>query len=235
MWENGISAVGDISNNQLTFPLKAFSRIHYQTFIEALGFSPDRAVSAFDWACTCLEEAKILGLAAAVVPHAPYSISRELFAKISELAEKEGSILSLHNQESPDEDDLYRSGTGEIANHLAENLQIDLSFFKPSGKSAISTVLGWLPSQNNLLLIHNVCTTKYDIAMISRRRGLHKTWFVICPNSNLYIGDRLPDIALFLENHLRICLGTDSLSSNRQLSILEEMKTIQKYFPRNPF
>ena len=235
MWNNGVSAVGDISNHNLTFQLKASSKIYYHTFIESLGFSPTRAERAFDWSRICLQEAKSLGLTASVVPHAPYSISKELFAKISQLAEEEGAILSIHNQESPDEDDLYRSGTGQIVTHLTQNLLLDISHFTPSGRSALATVLGWLPTRNNLLLIHNICTTKDDIEMIKRERESDKTWFVLCPNSNLYIDDHLPDIMLFRENHLRLCVGTDSLASNRKLSILDEMKTIQKHFPDIPF
>lgn len=235
MWNNGISAVGDISNIKLSFPIKASSKIYYHTFIESLGFSPERAERAFNWTISCLEEAKALGLSASIVPHAPYSVSKDLFSKISQLAEKENAILSIHSQESPAEDDLYISGTGQIVTHLTENLLIDISSFIPSGKSALSTVLVWLPSQNNLLLIHNICTTQEDIEMIGKVRPLDKTFFVLCPNSNLYIEDRLPDIGLFRKNHLRLCLGTDSLSSNKQLSILDEMKTIQNHFPEVPF
>ena len=54
---------------------------------------------------------------------------------------------------------------------------------------------------------------------------------MLCPDSNLYIENRLPDIELFRKNKLQICVGTDSLSSNHQLSILGEMKTIQSHFP----
>jgi cytosine/adenosine deaminase-related metal-dependent hydrolase len=234
MWNNGISAVGDISNVKLSFPVKASSKIYYHTFIESLGFSPERAEKAFNWTISCLEEARALGLSASIVPHSPYSVSKDLFSKISEHAEKENAILSMHSQESAAEDDLYQSGTGQIVTHLTENLLIDISSFIPSGKSALSTVLVWLPSQNNLLLIHNLCTTQEDIEMIRKVRLLDKTFFVLCPNSNLYIEDRLPDITLFRNNHLRLCLGTDSLSSNKQLSILEEMKTIQNHFPTIP-
>jgi aminodeoxyfutalosine deaminase len=234
MWKNGISAVGDISNNKLTYQLKASSKIYYHTFIESLGFSPLRADRAFEWSYDCLLEARSLGITASIVPHAPYSISKDLFAKIKKLAEEEGAILSIHSQESSDEDDLYRSGTGQFVFHLKENLLLDLSFFTPSGKSALATVLGWLPTNNQLLLVHNICTTEADIEMISKERPLDKTWFVLCPNSNLYIDNHLPDITLFRDNHLRLCIGTDSLSSNRQLSILDEMKTIQNHFPDIP-
>ena len=52
-----------------------------------------------------------------------------------------------------------------------------------------------------------------------------------CPNANLYIENKLPDIPLFVKENQNIALGTDSLASNHQLSILEEMKTITKHFP----
>ena len=65
-------------------------------------------------------------------------------------------------------------------------------------------------------------------------RPLFQTWFVLCPESNLFIENLLPDIELFRKNKLQICLGTDSLSSNHKLSILDEMKTIQSHFPSIP-
>jgi cytosine/adenosine deaminase-related metal-dependent hydrolase len=234
MWRNGITAVGDISNNNLTFGIKSSSKLYYHTFIECLGFAPERAERAFEWSETFLAEAKNAGLKASVVPHAPYSISKPLFDKISALAVEENSILSMHSQESLHEDELYREGNGPIYEHLKQTLLVDLSFFTPSGKSAIATVLNWLPADNQLLLVHNTCTGTKDIEMIQQERSLKNTWFVLCPNSNLYIEDRLPDINLFREQQLNICIGTDSLSSNNQLSVLEEIKTISKNFPRIP-
>lgn len=235
LWKNGIVAVGDISNTNVTFKLKSESKIAWHTFIETLGFSPQRAEKAFSWALFCLDNAHSLGLSASIVPHAPYSISKPLFEKISEFAENQKSILSIHSQECSAEDDLYLFGEGEIVRHLIENLSIDLSFFKAMGKSALESIIGWLPKENKLLLVHNIQTSQKDIDFIAQTRSLNKTWFVLCPDSNLYIEDRLPDIELFRKNKLQICVGTDSLSSNQKLSILDEMKTIQTYFPSIPF
>ncbi len=234
LYKNGVVAVGDISNTNTTFKLKSESKIAYHTFIETLGFAPQRAERAFVWAKYCFDEARSLGLKVSVVPHAPYSISKELFDKISEFAINQHSILSMHSQESSAEDDLYLSGDGEIVRHLTENLAIDLSFFNPTGETAIGSVINWLPKENKLLLIHNIRTTQEDIDLIAKTRSLDKTWFVFCPDSNLYIEDRLPDIELFRENKLQICVGTDSLSSNHKLSMLDEMKTIQANFPSIP-
>jgi aminodeoxyfutalosine deaminase len=235
LWKNGVVAVGDVSNTDTTFKLKSESKIAYHTFIEALGFSPQRAERAFEWARHCFDGAQSLGLPASVVPHAPYSISKELFGLISEFAGSQDSILSMHSQECSEEDDLYLSGAGEIVRHLTENLALDLPSFKPTGKSALESVINWLPKNNKLLLVHNIRTSPKDIDLIQATRSLKKTWFVLCPNSNLYIEDRLPDIELFRKNKLQICVGTDSLSSNHQLSMLDEMKTIQGHFPEIPF
>ncbi len=235
LWHNGVVAVGDISNTYTTFEIKSRSKLRYHTFIEVLGFSPHRAGRAFEWAEICLAEARSLGIPASIVPHAPYSISKELFELVSKFAEDNHSILSIHSQECASEDDLYRTGDGELARHLTENLSMDISFFEPTGKTALESVINWLPEQNKLLLVHNVCTVQKDIDLLRFVRNIDKTWFVLCPNSNLYIEDRLPDIALFRKNGLKLCLGTDSLSSNWKLSILEEMKTIHRYFPEIPF
>ena len=48
-------------------------------------------------------------------------------------------------------------------------------------------------------------------------------------DANLYIENRLPNYQCFIENNARMTIGTDSLTSNWGLSILEEMKTIAKY------
>lgn len=231
MYRNGIVAVGDIANGTSAFEVKQNSKIDYLTFVEALGFSPGRAGKAFEWVKNCLAIAEIMGLKASAVPHSPYSVSKSLFSAIALEAAMNGTVLSLHSQESLEEDELYLSGSGGLANHLRENLGIDTSFFIPTGESALRSTLKLLPSGNNLLLVHNLYTQESDLDYIESVRGLNKTWFVLCPGSNLYIQNRLPDVRLFKKRYLQICLGTDSLASNHQLSILEEMTLIQDAFP----
>ena len=82
--------------------------------------------------------------------------------------------------------------------------------------------------------MHNTHTQKQDIDALKRYRKLESTFFVLCPNSNLYIANELPPVDLFRQEKLQICLGTDSLASNTELSILQEMLTIQQNFPEVP-
>ncbi len=56
----------------------------------------------------------------------------------------------------------------------------------------------------------------------------------MCPGvfaPNMYIEHQLPDVEMFMQQHARICIGTDSLASNHQLSVLAELQTLKKYFP----
>lgn len=234
MQKNGIVAVGDISNGTSAFEIKANSKIDYFTFLETLGFSPSRAEKAFEWGRACASSAEKLGLKCSIVPHAPYSVSAHLFRYIATEALRSGLPLSIHSQECREEDELYKTGTGGMFSHLRDNLSVDTSFFHPTGRSALRSTLEFLPPQNHLLLVHNLYTEEEDLAYIRGVRSLDKTWFVLCPCSNLYLQNRVPDVALFRKNDLQICLGTDSLASNHQLSILAEMKILQDKFPTIP-
>ena len=235
MQRNGIVAVGDIANNPLAFDIKKESSIEYHTFIEALGFSPQRADAAFEYTKVLLQKAADHGLNASVVPHAPYSISEQLFRKIGKLAREQDAILTMHNQESSEENELYQTGKGKIAKHIRKNLGIDLKSFHPTGKNSLESVLPFLPASSQLLLVHNTFTGKEELVWIHANREEGKTSLVLCPNSNLFIEDRLPDVELLRSNGLNICLGTDSLSSNHSLSVLDEMITLHQHFPGIPF
>jgi len=230
MWANGISVVGDISNSTLSLVTKLNSKILYHTFVESFGFHPSRAQKSFDYAVFVFSEFQQNRLPASIVPHSPYSVSEPLFDAIKVNAIKNNSLLTIHNQESKAEDEFYKSGTGPILSHLKNTLGLDTSHWKPTGESSISSMLKYLPVQNQLILVHNTFTKKNDIEKIKSNRSLRNTYFALCPNSNLYIENQLPQASFLKNEKLNICLGTDSLASNHQLSILDEMITLQKNF-----
>ena len=69
------------------------------------------------------------------------------------------------------------------------------------------------------------------VATSVRLRPSSFIYWCLCPNSNLYIEDKLPPLNLLIEKDCRIVIGTDSLASNKSISILEEIKTLQFSFP----
>ncbi len=87
-----------------------------------------------------------------------------------------------------------------------------------------------------MILVHDVHTSASDLQWMqaAEQEQLPALYFCFCPNANLYIGNGLPDIGLLRKQGADIVLGTDSLTSNHQLNILEEIKTIAAQYPQIP-
>lgn len=234
MIKNGIVAVGDISNSDYSFEQKSRTNLPYHTFIEAFGFNPQKADES-------LQKAKKLSAVyrqffqnaetlshVSITPHAPYSVSEELFLNIKKIFDKNGMILSVHNQESNAENDFFKDKKGDFIK-LFDYFKLDISYWKPKGMSSLKSILNYFPANNKTLLVHNTFTSDDDIK--SAHNSSDNIWWCFCPKANLYIENRLPDFSIFLRNNAKITLGTDSLASNNSLSILEEMKVIASSIP----
>lgn len=222
MYENGIVAVGDISNVVISKPIKLQSQLYYHTFIEAMGFNPSYAEEIFRKVIALKNEFE--PISASIVPHAPYSVSDPLMKLIAGINFTAGNLLSIHNQETASENEFFQSKAGSFLS-LYEYLGLDLSFYEAPGSSSLQATLPKLP-QGKLLLVHNTQTSAADVDF-ARKQNKDLYW-CLCPNANLYIENTLPDVQLFAQAGLKITLGTDSLASNHQLSILKEMQTLQQ-------
>lgn len=226
MYDNGIVAVGDIANSNLTVGLKAKSKLYYHTFVELFGFTPERAEELFTNAGLLAAEFKPQSVS--ITPHAPYSVSKELFKLIKKLSDSEPNLLSIHNQECEDENKFYRYKLGGFLD-MYKHFGIDIEYFRPQARNSLQSVIPLLSNRQKILMVHNTCTNLKDIYFI--KRFDRKINWCFCPNANVYIEKRLPKIELFVNQGLNITLGTDSLASNSVLSILAEMQTIQQKFP----
>jgi cytosine/adenosine deaminase-related metal-dependent hydrolase len=222
MHDNGIVAVGDISNQLISREVKQHSKIYYHTFIEVFGFNAPAEQTIHPGLAL---KVAFEPLKASIVPHAPYSVSTSLFKAIREIT-TDNDLMSIHNQETAAENELFEKGTGEFA-ELFKALGIAQSEAHGSGKSAIHYHLPQLPDQINTLLVHNTFTNNTDLAFAKKHH--QKLFWCLCPNANLYIEDRLPDVELFQREGIKITLGTDSLASNHRLDLLSEMKTLQDH------
>lgn len=223
MIQNGIVAVGDICNTPDSVPVKLQSGLSFYNFIEATGFVPATANTRFNQAVDLYTQFREHNDNCSISPHAPYSVSPELFELIFSLQQ---TVVTMHNQESKAEGDFYRLKSGSLL-RIYEQLGIDLSFFSATGKNSLQSVAHHFKNTDSLVLVHNCFTGREDLALL---RGMN-THFCLCPNANSYIGNPLPDIDLLLNSGMNICLGTDSLASNHQLSIWSELQTIQRQFP----
>ena len=234
MFDGGIVAVGDISNATDTFAVKADGRLRYYTFLELFDFLQDSgAQKAFLDGLAVYEKLELAaGSARSFVPHAPYSVSKSLFEKINAFNPKSNITVSIHNQETPPEELLFLEKKGAFLDFYG-NFGISLEQFEAIGKSSIYYALAHMNPANRSIFVHNTLTTRADIEA-AQAWSPHVYW-ATCPNANLYIENRLPNYSAFIDTQARVTIGTDSLTSNWQLSVLEEMKTIARYQSYVPF
>lgn len=234
MLAGGIVAVGDISNAPDTFATKAQGRLRYYTFIELFDFlqaaGTEKTVS--DGKAVFEKLNLAAGSARSLVPHAPYSVSEGLFQQINAFNPKSDITVSIHNQETPPENQLFESKTGDFIDFYSK-FGISLDAFEATGKPSIYYAMQHLNPRCRTLFVHNTLTTEAEIE--AAHTWSDQVFWASCPNANLYIENRLPDYRRFLQTGARVALGTDSLTSNWQLSILEEMKTIARYQRYVPF
>lgn len=239
MLQNGIVAVGDICNNDFTIGQKIKGNIQYHNFIEVSGFPPAVATKRFNQALDIYNTYAASFQSNSIVPHAPYSVSPEIFKLINDFPGN--NILTIHNQEIADENSLFEKKEGEFL-RMYEKMGIDISFFSASGKSSFQTWLPYFTKGQTFISVHNVSTSEADIDFNKLPRKSREsfgqtsnfnlqTYYCLCPNANLYISNKLPDVPTLMKHGCNIVLGTDSLASNDQLSILEEMNALHQNFP----
>jgi cytosine/adenosine deaminase-related metal-dependent hydrolase len=232
MRQQGIVAVGDISNTSLSLPVKQRSSIYYHTFVELIALNPDRANVVFDSGKAILAEFEAAGQSASLAPHAPYSASLELIQLISDHCHSLKKPTSIHNQESAPENEFFETATGDYL-RLYKTLNIPVDYFKATRQSSLQSVLPAFNREVNTLLVHNTFARPTDVE--TAQNAHQNLYWCLCPNANLYIENKLPDIALLNSFNCNLTIGTDSLASNRGLSVIGEINTILRHLPDIPF
>ena len=151
-----------------------------------------------------------------VSPHAPYSVSDELFAAVAVFASAARLPLATHVAESLDESRLIVPGDGDFAGFL-RGRGIPVA---PRGRTPIAMlerngVLG-----AHALLIHCVRCDDSDIATILK----HRCGVATCPISNAMLGHGSARVQAMLLEDVRIGVGTDSMASNERMDVLAESR-----------
>tara|TARA_B110000967_G_scaffold207099_1_gene255608 strand:+ start:814 stop:1995 length:1182 start_codon:yes stop_codon:yes gene_type:complete len=212
MISNGIVAVGDICNKVDTLEKKQKENLTYYNFIETFGVDLNNTDVVFNQAIELRNEFRVAGQKASIVPHSPYSVPPVLMNKIINAFDNADELLTIHMQETNEENQLFENQEGAFfdwLNSLNATSSIWLNRNKPTD------VLQDL-SDKKVLLVHNTFARKEDIT---------DNYYCTCPRANLYIENDLPDYSIFDSD--KLCVGTDSLASNDSLSILDELLIIQ--------
>ena len=229
MMANGIVAVGDISNTLDTLTQKAKHNLAYYSFVELYDLDPSRAADKIEVGLEIQKKFQENCVRASLVPHAPYSVTNNLWNLLS--AHFGIHTISLHNQETPDENDFFKTKTGSFLG-MYERTKVNLDFFEATGLSALQSVLPVFKKAHHGILVHNSFTSAEDIQAV--HTAMDNAFWCLCPNANQYIEQTMPPVELLRSEKAKMVIGTDSYASNWSLNIVDELKTIQQYHPQIP-
>ena len=229
MYHNGIVAVGDICNTLDTLSIKHKHKLAYYSFVELYDLDPSRSDDKIHAGLKMQEAFEQNCVRASLVPHAPYSVSFNLWKLLSNYFG--AHTISMHNQETMDENEFFEKKTGSFLG-MYERTKVSLDFFEATGLSSLQSVLPYFKKAARSILVHNSFTSASDIKAVQKE--MPNSFWCLCPNANQYIEETMPPIELLRANGAEIVLGTDSYASNWSLNIIDELKTIQKYNPSIP-
>ena len=234
LWQRGVTAMADISNCADSFAIKAASPMYTRTFLEVFGTEPQDCAVVIRDVKALQEQALACGLDAAPTPHACYTMSPELLTAASAEGLRSG-YLSYHSEETPEEDEMIRSGSGPM---WENRKRAGMSTPPVTGTSSLQYFLERLqqvhaaPFDEHILLVHEVCMDQEGIDAV--KAVLNHPFIALCPLSNLFIHNALPPVELLRSNEMKLTIGTDSLSSNDDLDPVAELFCLQENFPQVP-
>ncbi|HXL24845.1 MAG TPA: amidohydrolase family protein [Chthoniobacterales bacterium] len=185
---------------------------------------PTRANEIIDLAVEKLKPAEHWGLA----PHAPFTASENVYRRCDEIARREKVLLTTHLAESHEEMSLFRDASGPLYDFLKE---IGRDMNDCGEQTPFGQFVGRLrdASLPDWLLVHLNEVLDGDLRALAKQST--KSNVVHCPRSHAYFRHSPFQFEKFRELGFNVCLGTDSLASNEDLSLFAEMRAFQKEFP----
>jgi cytosine/adenosine deaminase-related metal-dependent hydrolase len=226
---SGTGLFGDVSNTLVTVPLLRDAGMAAHVFYELIGFSHPDPVGRVREARAAADAAAINagGVRVSLAPHAPYSVSSELFIAIrSDVDAHPGSVTTVHLGESAAEVELLRQGSGP-ARVMLERLGVWSNEWQIPGVSSSEYVaaLGFLGADS--LVVHGVQFTREDLARVKTAGSP----LVSCPRSNAYVGVGAPPLESFYTAGVPVAFGTDSLASVADLNMFAELAEARRIAP----
>jgi cytosine/adenosine deaminase-related metal-dependent hydrolase len=232
MQESGTGAVGDISNSLASVEPIRSAGMRGVVFHELLGFDIPHGQPVADTRVARAAAAQLGGerVRVSVAPHAPYSVSPELFRAIrEEVAQSPVPISTVHLGESESEIEFLRDGSGAWPAML-KWVGSERSDWVPPGVGPVEYLDALDALDERTLVVHGV---QLDEPALARLAALGCT-LVTCPRSNQWVGAGAPPVARFYAAGVKVAIGTDSLASVGDLNLFAELKAMRWLAPNVP-
>ncbi|HEY7425987.1 MAG TPA: amidohydrolase family protein, partial [Gemmataceae bacterium] len=221
---HGTTLLGDITAEGNSWPTLTDAPLRSVVFYELIGLTQDRAnlalEAALDWLTV---DPTTRNCRPGLSPHAPYSVRAMLFAQTALLAHKMSCPLAVHLAESLAELELLRHRRGSFVEFLK-----DLGIWNPDDlATSPEEVMNLCGQSIPTLLVHgNYLSPSTHIP--------DSCTLIYCPRTHAAFGHPPHPFREFLSCGVRVALGTDSLASNPDLSVLEEVRYLHQHCPDVP-
>jgi cytosine/adenosine deaminase-related metal-dependent hydrolase len=217
---DGVTAFGEIDSTGESLGALALARVAGRCYREVTGFHLGRREAR------ALVKSLVRGPRGAVTvglsPHAPYSVSADLFTA----ARGAASHLAVHCAETPEEQRFLRRGGGPFASLLASLGRLPADF-RPPGVGAVR----WLERLRLLgprtQLVHCQELERGDAARIAASGAP----VVVCPGTIRWFRRQPPPVPQWLRAGIPVALGTDSRASNARFSLRAELVAAARSWP----
>ena len=226
----GTAAVGDIANALVTPAALAEAGMPAVVFHELMGFRDADGHSAV--AASRARRAALAspGVRIVTAPHAPFSVSAELFAAIrDDVRASARPLTSVHVAESAAEVQLLRDGTGPWRTRL-EALGVWRDGWVPPGRGPGDYLCDLGVIGAGSLVVHGVQLGDDELSRIAASGAT----LVTCPRSNAWVGAGEPPIERFFASGVAMAVGTDSLASVPDLNLFSELAELRRLAPGVP-
>lgn len=208
---SGVTTVGDCSYSGAAAAACADLGLRAVVYLEVFGHTRAELESRFVENRERFADSFSDRVRLGVSPHAPYTVTPELYEACFEL----GLPLATHFSESPDEDRWMRTGEGpwrEVAEGVLP---------PPPGTSGIRLLAARGLLRPGMLAAHCVTVDAEEIALLAE----HGVAVAHCPRSNAALGCGIAPLRELLDAGVTVGLGTDSPASAPSFDMFEELRT----------
>jgi len=201
----------------------------------ALSSQAPRRNEIIDRALAKLKTTDRIGLA----PHAPFTASANLYRCCADMAERGKFLLTTHLAESRQEMQMFRDAKGPLYESLKEigrdmtdcgrttPLQaflrtVSVRALRGADSEPVASPTESRKITPRWIVAHLNELTESDFDLLTKIP--RKVAIVHCPRSHAYFGHSDFQFERLYELGFNICIGTDSLASNDDLSLFAEMR-----------
>lgn len=224
----GTSLVGEIATADWTPPAVLADGPTCVVFRELIGLAAETRVTQLACAQDFLQQSASPLTHRGLSPHAPYTVHPDLYHDLITLAAEHRVPLAVHLAETREELQLLATGDGPLRELLEE-----LGAWQEGVLSRKTRPLDYLEPLTELehaLVIHGNYLGEAEVDWLAAHR---QVGVAFCPRTHFHFRHDAHPWPRLLEAGILVCLGTDSLASNPDLSVWNELRFLTRAAPES--